>query len=216
MRKEVIGNATLYLGDALEWLSTVPACFRIDAVVTDPQYGVGIDYGNGTNDDADHVQSVSIPVVMACRKIASRVTLTPGIKNLWLWPRPEHCGSFYYPAGAGCNSWGFTCWQPILYYGKDPYLEAGKGSKPDSFSATMRAEVNGHPCPKPIDQAIKLVDRVSFDGQVVLDPFMGSGSTGVACMATGRKFAGIEIHEPYFDIACERIENAQRQTRMFA
>ena len=50
----------------------------------------------------------------------------------------------------------------------------------------------------------------------VLDPFMGSGTTGVACMNLGRKFIGIEIEPRYFDIACERIENAQRQARMFA
>ena len=50
----------------------------------------------------------------------------------------------------------------------------------------------------------------------ILDPYMGSGTTGVAAMQLGRKFVGIEIHEPYFNIACERIENAQRQQRMFA
>lgn len=49
---------------------------------------------------------------------------------------------------------------------------------------------------------------------VVLDPFMGSGTTGVACMNLGRKFIGIELEEKYFDIACERIENAQRQQRL--
>ena len=53
-------------------------------------------------------------------------------------------------------------------------------------------------------------------GDVILDPFMGSGTTGVACMNLGRKFIGIEIEPKYFDIACRRIEDAQRQTRMFA
>ena len=52
--------------------------------------------------------------------------------------------------------------------------------------------------------------------ETILDPFMGSGTTGVACMNLGRKFIGIEIEPKYFDIACERIENAQRQQRMFA
>ena len=49
------------------------------------------------------------------------------------------------------------------------------------------------------------------EGETVLDPFMGSGTTGVACARLGRKFIGIEIHEPYFDIACRRVEEAQRQ-----
>ena len=51
-------------------------------------------------------------------------------------------------------------------------------------------------------------------GKTVLDPYMGSGSTGVACMTTGRKFIGIEIDPDYFEIACRRIEAAQRQTRL--
>jgi DNA modification methylase len=54
------------------------------------------------------------------------------------------------------------------------------------------------------------------DANTILDPFMGSGTTGVACMNLGRRFIGIEIDKGYFDIACERIENAQRQVRLFA
>jgi DNA modification methylase len=54
------------------------------------------------------------------------------------------------------------------------------------------------------------------DAQTVIDPFMGSGTTGVACANLGRKFIGIEIERKYFDIACERIDNAQRQQRLFA
>lgn len=210
MRIEQIGLATLYLGDCLEILPTLE---EVDAVITDPQYGVGVDYNNGTTDNEDHVLRVSIPAI--CMANAKRKMLTHGIKNMWLWPRPDHIGSFYYPAGAGCNSWGFTCWQPIFYYGKDPYLAAGKGSKPDSFSATLAAEKNGHPCPKPIDQMVKMVDRASMWQEAVLDPFMGSGTTGVACMNLGRKFIGIEIEPKYFDIACRRIEDAQRQAQMF-
>jgi len=137
-RKEVIGDCTLYLGDCLEILPTLE---KVDAVITDPQYGVGIDYANGTNDDEFHVNSVSIPAVQMAN--ATRKALTPGIKNMWLWPRPNHVGSFYYPAGAGCNSWGFTCWQPILYYGKCPYLAKGMGSIRDSFSATLAHILTG-------------------------------------------------------------------------
>jgi DNA modification methylase len=61
-----------------------------------------------------------------------------------------------------------------------------------------------------------LVNRTSLAGETVLDPFMGSGTTGVACIDTGRRFLGIELERKYFDIACERIENAQRQSRLFA
>ena len=61
-----------------------------------------------------------------------------------------------------------------------------------------------------------MVGKASLDSEIVLDPFMGSGTTGLACTRTNRNFIGIEIEPKYFDIACERIENAQRQVRMFA
>jgi site-specific DNA-methyltransferase (adenine-specific) len=60
-----------------------------------------------------------------------------------------------------------------------------------------------------------LVNRASRSGETILDPFMGSGTTGVACANLGRKFIGIEIEPKYFDIACERIRAAQAQQRLF-
>ena len=67
-----------------------------------------------------------------------------------------------------------------------------------------------HPTQKPVEIVRYLIDRFP-SASTILDPFMGSGTTGVAAVTLGRKFIGIEIHEPYFDIACERIEAAQRQ-----
>jgi DNA modification methylase len=70
-----------------------------------------------------------------------------------------------------------------------------------------------HPSQKPVE-----VMRwcIPSDARSVLDPYMGSGTTGVACANLGRKFIGIEIERKYFDIACERIDNAYRQARLFA
>jgi adenine-specific DNA-methyltransferase len=73
-----------------------------------------------------------------------------------------------------------------------------------------------HPTQKPCKLISHIVKVSSRHGQTILDPFMGSGTTGVACANLGRKFIGIEIEPQYFDIACERIENAQRQQRLFA
>jgi len=70
-----------------------------------------------------------------------------------------------------------------------------------------------HPTQKPI--ALMRWCVAKTEGSV-LDPFMGSGTTGAACMELRREFIGIEVHEPYFHVACERIENAQRQERLFA
>jgi site-specific DNA-methyltransferase (adenine-specific) len=202
-------GVTLYCGDCREILPTLG---RVDAVVTDPPYGVGLDYST-TDDTPEFVQSVAVPAINKCRDLASRTVLTPGVRNLFLYPHPDHTGAIYYPAGAGLNRWGFSCWQPILYYGKDPY--GGKGSFPDSFQATDSAEKNGHPCPKPIGQMQKILLRVTISGETILDPFMGSGTTGVACVKLGRKFIGIEIEPKYFDIACRRIQAALDAPDMF-
>lgn len=74
---------------------------------------------------------------------------------------------------------------------------------------------NRHPTEKPVQLMAALLDVASEQGQAILDPFMGSGTTGVACMNLGRKFIGIEREPKYFDIACRRIEDAQRQQRLF-
>jgi DNA modification methylase len=209
VKEDIAEGITLYLGDCREILPTLD---NIDAVVTDPPYGVGIEYGL-IEDTEDFVISTVIPVIETCRLLAKRVILTSGIKHLFHYPKPTHIGSIYYPCGSGLNSWGFTCWQPILYYGKDPY--GGSGSKPDSFSATDGAEKIDHPCPKPIGQMRKILARSTLLGELICDPFMGSGTTGVAAIELGRKFVGIEIEQKYFDISCKRISQATKQDDFF-
>ena len=73
----------------------------------------------------------------------------------------------------------------------------------------------GHPAQMAEKLCIDLCASFSGEESTILDPFMGSGTTGVACMNLGRKFIGVEINEVYFDIACERIEQAQKQQRLF-
>jgi len=102
-----------------------------------------------------------------------------------------------------------------IYYEKDPYLQTRKGSRPDSFSSTERAEKNGHPCPKPIGQSNWLLNRCSFAGEKILDPFMGSGTTGVVCAANDRDFIGIEKDISYFRIAEDLIKSASAKYGTF-
>ena len=214
-------GVTLHLGDCREILPTLG---RVDGVVTDPPYGVSLGEGKLNNnraragygsfeDTPESIEQIIVPIIDECRTIASRVVFTPGVRNLFKYAQPDHVGSIYYPAGAGCNAWGFSCWQPIIYYGKDPF--GGKGSRPDSFESTEAAEKNGHPCPKPIGQMLKMVERATVRGETILDPFMGSGTTGVAAVKLGRKFIGIEIEPKYFDIACRRIQAALDAPDMF-
>lgn len=215
-RKETIGDATLYLGDCR---AILPTLGKVDAVVTDPPYGLsGADTEKNDYvsfaDDEDDVKALVCHVLDAVKQ--TRTILTPGQKMMFRYPEPTAVGCFYYPAGVGSCSWGFVGWQPIFYYGKDPVLQDGKGRASNSFYATDAAEKNGHPCPKPIGQWTRLVARVTRQHEIVLDPFMGSGTTGVACAKLGRKFIGIELEPKYFDIACKRIDDAYRQPRLFA
>jgi DNA modification methylase len=219
MRVETLGNCTLYLGDSREVLKTLDG---VSVTITDPPYGVGLGEKPSAlgkesyasfDDTPESVSAICVPIIDACVERFGRVALTPGVKNMFRYAKPNHVGSFYYPSGAGCNSWGFSCWQPIFYYGKDPY--GGKGSRPDSKESCEAAEKNGHPCPKPSGQMRWLVDRASVVGETVFDPFMGSGTTGVACVELGRKFIGCEIEPTYFEIALRRIEAALKQPRLF-
>ena len=229
MRIERIGDATLYLGDCLEILPTLD---RVDAVVTDPPYGVGLKKKTSRysvcastdayDDDASEVMPVVKAAVDMCIALARSVAITPGARNLHQYPPPASIGTVYSPGAGGRDSWGFGCNNPILFYGKCPYLATGKGSRPNSFASyaanpyAASEKGNNHPCPKPVSWMEWLVGRASLSAETILDPFMGSGTTGVACANLGRKFIGIEIEEKYFDIACERITAANAQGRLFA
>jgi len=205
---------SLFIGDCRDVL---PDLVGVDVVITDPPYGVrlGEKANNQRFDRATYESFVDTPEAVTqlaqdclplMKLCAKRIAMTPGVKNMWAWGKPDHVGSFYYPASSGCNSWGFSCWQPIFFYGKDPF--GGKGSRPDSISSTEAAEKNGHPCPKPIGQMTWLVERASMTGDLVCDPFTGSGTTAIACIATARRFVGIEMEKSYFDIAVKRIDAA--------
>ena len=221
-RREVIGDATLYLGDCLEILPHLP---KVDAVITDPPYG--IEGGNGHinlargkgnystifEDTENNALSVTIPAITICIDNCDCVVVTPGTRVFRSYPQPDSFGCFYQPAATGMQVFGFGDAQPIFYYGNNATKK--NMGKSCSFLLTEAAEVNGHPCPKPIKAWTKLLESVTLKEQSVLDPFMGSGTTGVACMNLGRKFIGIEIEPKYFNIACERIENAQRQAKLF-
>lgn len=222
-----IGDATLYLGDCLEILPTLG---KVDAVITDPLYGVsGQQNTRNANrkcgrknayasfvDSQEYVKKVAVPAVVAALAIAKRGIVTPGNACLTFYPPPQSFGVFYQPASIGLQAWGRADAQPIFYYGKHPIGGTALPGSKCSHQLTEMPDVNGHPCPKPTKAMIALVAAASLPNETVLDPFMGSGTTGVACANLGRKFIGIEIERTYFDIACERIDNAYRQKRMFA
>lgn len=132
------------------------------------------------------------------------------VKQVLIWHKPGDSGLFGTVAGYRrdvepifiCGNWKAipAQWSSVL-----------KGRA--SFRGHAAATTGSHPHAKPVDLLEQLISRT--DAQVVIDPFMGSGTTGVACANLGRKFVGIEIDPEYFDTACERIEAAYAQGRLF-
>lgn len=206
-------NVTLYLGDCLEVMRGMDDK-SVDAVITDPPYGNNTEY-NSYNDTKDNLRQLVSVFMPHALRIANSVFVTSGVANMWLYPEPTWTLSWVNQAGVGSSSWGFTCWQPILAYGKDPYLQDGKGRRPDTlFQRKTDKNKNNHPCAKPDNVMRWIIERTTRQGDTILDPFMGSGTTGVACVQTGRKFIGIEISDEYYNIAKKRIQQAQLQVRM--
>lgn len=231
-REEVIGDCRLILGDCLEVLPTLGP---VDAVVTDPPYGVGLtrktndfrgskffddgasaQFSKNYDDNPEVIAALVTAAADLYLPLASRALVFPGHRMMWRYPEPSSAGTVYVPNGAGRDSWGFGCHNPVLFYGKCPYLSRGKGSYPNSatFNQPNREKID-HPCPKPVEWMLWAVNRASVAGETILDPFMGSGTTLVACVNLGRRGIGIEIDPGYFDTACRRVEAAYRQPRLF-
>jgi DNA modification methylase len=205
------GAVTVYHGDCREILPSLAA----DVFVTDPPYGVdlaarstkrAVRLGSYTcfEDTPEYVEAVAVPVVRDLLARGMRGALTPGVRNMWRYPGPADVGTIWSAAGAGMSSWGFQCSHPIFYYGKDPYLARGLGSRPNGLAWNNATEENGHPCPKPLAVMLWLVNRVSWVGDTVLDPFAGSGTTLRAAKDLNRRAIGIEIEERYCEIAARR------------
>jgi DNA modification methylase len=128
--------------------------------------------------------------------------------------KPDTIGGIYHPAACGRTGWGFKNLLPVLFYGTSP--DRHLGSYPTILYSVATAEKVGHPCNKPLSWMMWLVGLASREGYVILDPFMGSGTTGVACERLGRRFIGIEKEPKYFDIACRRIEDAMNAEPLLA
>jgi site-specific DNA-methyltransferase (adenine-specific) len=212
MRKEVIGNAELYLGDSREILPTLP---KVDALITDPPYGMGfqsryraVRHEKIANDKDDEL------LRLACHiKINHSAYVFCRWDNLRVVPSPKSCVTWVK------NNWSMgdldhehaRQTEVALFYPGPSHDWPGK--RPTDVVYAQITGNENHPTEKPVH----LMEQfVGWTRGIVLDPFMGSGTTGVACANLGRKFIGIEIDPKYFDIACRRIEQAQAQMRLFA
>lgn len=204
------GSVKLYLGDCLEVLPTLSG---IDAVVTDPPYGVGFKY-DGHDDTRDGYEEWCGRWFDELLRIAPTILMSCGAVNVQMWARIRPFSwqvAWLKPAAMGRSPVGFCNWEPMVLWG------SGSGKSVDVFTAPIvpDSSLDGHPCPKPLLWGIKSVEVAALNGATVLDPFTGSGTTGVACVRTGRKFIGIEKEPKYFDIAVKRIEAELNRAPLF-
>jgi hypothetical protein len=213
IRKEVIGDATLYCGSMEDVLPTLG---RFDACVADPPYGIGEaagknksrgllavarDYGNYSWDDEP-----ASPVAINLMRTCSRWQIIFGGNYYELPPTP--CWLVWDKLNNGDFADCELAWTNMpkavrrLQWMWNGMLR--KGNEPRGF----------HPTQKPVGVMEWCLSHLPADVVTVVDPFAGSGTTGVACVKRGLTFTGIEREPRYFDIACKRIAEAYRQPRL--
>jgi site-specific DNA-methyltransferase (adenine-specific) len=227
--KREIGNATIYLGDCLEILPTLP---KVDAIVTDPPYGINTKSdGSGKLSPWGDLCNSAFWYAEWMRQCRSRLQLTDGC----LWTCLNWRSLVTFQKAAIDANWAIEsllvwdkCWiGPGGSRGLRPSYELVALLVNGEFTIDDRGipdiqrfnwsskKPTGHPAEKPVPLMRFLIDNSTQPGNTVLDPFVGSGTTAIAALEAGRKFIGIEMDPAWYMLACERIENAQRQQRMF-
>lgn len=237
VREETIGDCRMILGDAMAIMTSLP---KVDLVVSDVPYALttggrskssktmsGIFAShNYANDGQLIMATVPFPEMMValhdvlvddadCYVMSNDKNLHPlidaaknagfGLHNVLVWDKVTPTANRWY-----MKNLEFTAY---LWKGR------AKTINDPSSKQLLRGGVDkeaGHPTEKPVALMEEYVRNSSTPGDVVLDPFMGSGTTGVACMRLGRKFVGIEIHEPFFDMAVARLRAAYVGPDMFS
>lgn len=218
-------GVTLYLGDCRE---IVPTLGGIDALVTDNPYGGAFDFDStrftggtseaalgpgradrivaGDGEDFDPGPWLKFPEVIlwGANHFASRLPV--GTTLVWLKKLPRHYGTRLSDAEVGWQKGGYGVYA----------LHAPDSNARRRLEATGSAfgDETAHPTQKPVALMEWCLHRVR--GRTILDPYMGSGTTGIAALKQGRRFIGIEIEPKYFDIACKRTDEVARQRTLFA
>ncbi len=210
-----IGDCTLYHGDCREVLPTL-APGSVDAVVTDPPYGVSHKpkaLGQGAtwqgesiaNDEDTSVRDV---VLSQFKNVAAfggwRRKPVDKAHTAFVWNKGAAAGGMNFHARWRTN-WELCFIKGNIWNSGSMDLGIVNGHEITTWQTLAGGKL--HPHEKPISLMEYIVARAP-DANCILDPFMGSGTTGAACVRLGRKFIGIEIEKRYFDIACERIEKA--------
>lgn len=240
-RIEQIGAATLYLGNCLEVMTTLEP---VDHIIGDPPYEAlthaakaGASRRIRTDGraeikplDFDCIDPIRAAFVQMAAPMcggwfiafctpegvarwADEINLSPmKYKRACVWVKPDSTPQLN-GQGPAQGAENFVC-----AWAGQGHARWNAGGKRGVYTHLCNPpERHGeHPTEKPRRLMSEIVADFTKPGDVILDPFMGSGTTGVAAVMAGRRFVGIEMNERYFDIACKRIEDAQRQGDMFA
>lgn len=235
-RVEIIGDATLYLGDCREVVPTLP---RADVLITDPPYKVTSGgfgeleggFGGWIKDSYDNKGSIVecdidwsewLDLMPTALAPDAQIYVFSNDRNLPVaWAAAEEAGFKFHrlltwdKRAALPNRWyQQTC--EFVWFGRQgkAFMIADPSSK--ALQSIFQRDESEHPTEKPVGLCQLYIENSTARGGTVLDPFMGSGTTGVAAIRSGRKFIGIELTERWFDVACERIAKADAEPRLFA
>jgi len=200
----IIGNARLLRGDCMDILPTLP---KVDACITDPPYGLGKRMQGGTWGAKTEFKEMVIwdnapPEVGTLIELANMAEISVFWGGNYYGLPPSRCWLVWdkqnaVPTMADCE----IAWTSL-------------DANTKRFSHPVGRVLHGHPSEKPLQLMRWTIEVVKASG-TILDPFMGSGTTGVAAVQMGRRFIGIEREPKYFDIACKRIEAAVAQGQLF-
>ncbi len=194
--KGLNATATLYHADCLEIIGELSA---IDAVITDPPYGLGADRMEGGT--WANMRKGDMDWDVPSDALYQMLSLAP-IRIVW--------GGNYYalPPSRGWLSWLKPDAPPSMAHMELAWTNQDQNARQISWSiAATNAERVGHPTQKPVRVMTWCMEQIKLPlGATVLDPYMGSGTTGIACLRTGRNFIGIEKDAKHFQTACERFE----------
>lgn len=237
--KRVIGNCTLYLGDCLD---IMPTLGKVDHIISDPPYEESLHAvkelkSNLRTDKGSELKAINFTSIDAIRQdVVNKIEVVcdgwiilfctvEGVsrwadvinpsnikyKRACFWVKPD-CTPQLNGQGPAQGAECFVC----AWNGKG-HAKWNAGGKRGVYTHNTNSKFRDgrHPTEKPISLMQELLTDFTSHDDVILDPFMGSGTTGVACAKLGRKFIGIELDPDYFQIACERIEKAYAQPDLF-
>lgn len=213
VKRVVIGASTVYLGDCQKIL---PTFGHVDAIVTDPPYGIGADNATAKNKGNfgwKYYGESNWDAKRPAREIFDLMLEKSNLQIIW----GGNYFTDYLPPTMRWLIWDKGQRDFSLADGEIAWTNQMKALRIMTYArgkALARRDGNFHPTQKPVEIMEWCLTFIP-EGMVIVDPFMGSGSTGVACIKMGRPFIGIEVDPKYFDITCSRLMKAHSEPDMF-